>query len=57
MKKTYTVPQATTIKLHLEANLLDSSSPTPNNELSNQPQFSNDKTWDSDNWTDMNEED
>lgn len=57
MKKTYTVPQATTIKLHLEANLLDGSSPTLNNELSNLPQFSNDKTWDSDNWTDMNEED
>ena len=57
MKKTYTVPQATTIKLHLEANLLDSSSPTTNHELSNQPPFSNDNQWDSDNWTDMTEED
>lgn len=57
MKKTYTVPQTTTIKLHLEANLLDSSSLTPNNEVSNRSQFSNDKTWDSDSWADMNEED
>ena len=57
-----TLPQANVINLHMEANLLgsfspSSSAPTPNNEVSNKAQLSNNKVWNSGIWANMNDED
>lgn len=56
MKKIYSAPKANAISLHIENEILLGSDVKAHDEYTNAPQLSEEKTWSSESWTNMNED-
>lgn len=57
MKKIYSAPKANAISLHIENEILSTSGkPQLYDEYTNAAQLSEEKTWSSESWTNMDED-